>query len=76
VTRQDAIRLAAEYGLEEGVAPWRVSLRGATWRIETILFVRPDGLRGGRTMDIDGFTGELVEVIGWDEQSSAAEAPN
>ncbi len=69
VTRQEAIDLAEEYGLEEGVSPWSVRQCGYDWCIESIVHVRDDGMRRGKTMRVDGRTGELLEYVGWDEQS-------
>ncbi len=59
--------LAAEYGMEEGVAPWLVLRRGNTWVIQNITLLKPSGLGQGQEMHIDGMTGELLEDLGWDE---------
>ena len=69
VTREEAVRLASEYGLEEGVAPWSITVRGSTWRISSTTRIKPGGLTEGRVMYIDRLTGELVECVGWDDES-------
>ena len=69
VTREEAVRLASEYGLEEGVVAWEVALSGSTWRISSTTRIKPDGLTTGRVMHIDRFTGKLVSDLGWDDES-------
>ena len=67
ISEEEARRLAAEYGLEEGVAPWRVSRYGYSWAVENTLHVEPNRERGGKIMYIDLFTGELLDTLGWAE---------
>ncbi len=66
ISRADAVEIARELGLEEGIEPWRVrliSLNATTWRWAVTNTLSP---RSGRTFRIDPHTGELDEVWTWE----------
>jgi hypothetical protein len=57
--------LAAEYGLEEGIRPWRMILSGGLWYIQNTLYDDgPNGM-GGREITLDGETGEVIRELDW-----------
>lgn len=65
-----AITTAREAGLEQGVAPWRVTLAfswelGTTvWRVTNMTSVNPGNLQG-RTFTVDGASGRVVARDLW-----------
>ena len=68
--REDVARcLATEYGLEEGIRPWRMVLKNGLWYIENTLYDHGIDGRGGRAIKIDGETGEVISELGWGEIS-------
>ena len=71
VDRAGAIEAARQLGLEEGIAPWSVRLRGDggrswLWVVTNTEFDDGSGFRGGRSLSISTETGELLEEVRWE----------
>ncbi len=71
VDRSGAIEAARQLGLENGVAPWSVRLRGDggrswVWVVSNTEFDEGSGFRGGRSLSISAETGELLEDVRWE----------
>lgn len=70
ISRQRAMELAREGGLEEGLTPWTVELRGDgrggfVWVVQNTMFDGPEG-RGGRVLRVCTRSGEILEAVSWE----------
>jgi len=71
IDRGEAIDIARQLGLDDGVAPWSVRLKGAgvrgwQWVVSNTEFDDGAGSRGGRSLSIAAESGEVLEDVRWE----------